>query len=270
MRRGPRRGKQAKKKAKWPAVYFLKGPAEKFLPVAIPLLFFGFFFFFLTKAALLFLTRSPNFTVETVEASSLKHSFRFQDPSLLGSLLGRNIFQIDLSGLEDELLQKHPELLSAKVDREFPNRIRLKVIPREPVAQVQNGTPFLVDGEGVILPLSQNGSSRNLPLIVGLGEKIEKIQLGSRLRSKAMAQALAFLATLWELPELTRYIHTLDVSDEANLTFKTPEGLEVRLGQGDFKEKLKLFDRTRVSLAGRIGDVKYLDLRFEEVVIGSR
>ena len=270
MRKGLHRGKPTRKKTKRPTFDFLKGPAKNFFPVGIPLLFFGLIFFFLSKATFLFLSRSPFFSVEAVEASSATRSFRFQDPSLMGSLLGRNIFKIDLSNLEGELLQKHPELLSASVGREFPNRIRFKVIPREPVAQLQDGTPFLIDKEGVILPFSQLENPQRLPLVVGILEKIEKFHIGSQIRSHAMIQALAFLTSLRELPELTRYVHVIDVSDEANLTFKTSEGLEVRLGQGDFKEKLKLFDRTRVSLAGRIGDVKYLDLRFEEVVIGSR
>ncbi|MBI4435974.1 MAG: FtsQ-type POTRA domain-containing protein [Candidatus Omnitrophica bacterium] len=259
-----------KKKRDFPLGNFFVGIVGRMLRIGIPLAFFGFFFFFLSKATLHFLSRSPYFSIETVEASSSKSGFAFQDQSLMGSLLGRNIFSVDLSALQEEVKEKHPELLTAKVERTFPNRIRIDVTPRTPVAQVQSGGYLLVDKDGVILPFPQGPHEKNLPIIVGVQEKLERLQVGYQLVSKALDEALLFVETIEKLPEFSRYVHTIDVSDYKNLSFRTTEGLEVKVGHGDFKEKLYRFDRTRVTLGGRIGEVKYIDLRFDEVVIGSR
>ena len=271
MPKGSTRGKPSKKRKK---SFSLGDPLKKFLgrilPVVIPLLFFGLFFFFLSKAAFRFLTRSPYFSIQTVEASSSSRDFAFRDPNLMGSLLGRNIFQVDLSDLQEEVSQKHPELLSALVSREFPNRIRISVRPRLPTAQIQSGNGFLVDRDGIILPYSQPVSGKRLPVIVGIPERLESSRVGYALHSKALNEALTFIENLEQLPEVSRYIQTIDVSDANDLSFRTPEGLEVKVGKGDYQEKLKLFDRTRVTLGGRIGEIKYIDLRFDEVVIGSR
>ena len=271
MPKGSARNKPVKKKKK-PLAWGepLKKFFGKVLPVVIPFLFFGFFFLFLSRATFHFLMRSSYFSVQTVEASSSSRDFAFKDPSLMGSLLGRNIFQVDLSDLQEEVSQKHPELLSAFVSREFPNRIRIRVTPRLPVAQIQSGNGFLVDRDGVILPYSPSPNGKELPLIVGIPERLEPSRVGYVLHSKALNEALMFVDNLQSLPEMLRYVRAIDVSDPNNLSFRTPEGLEVKVGRGDYQEKLKLFDRTRVSLGDRITDVKYIDLRFDEVVIGSR
>lgn len=259
MRKNPSNRKVAKKK-KTPLASAFAKRLEKVLPVGIPLLFFGSFFFFLSQAAFHFLAHSPYFSIETVEAHSSRRQFPFRDPSLMGSLLGRNIFKVNLPNLQEEISRKHPELLSTSVRREFPNKVKIFVVPRLPVAQVQDGGTYLVDQDGIILPYVSSPSSFTtaLPLVVGVGER------------KGLQEALHFTSSLHQLPELARYVRIIDVSDENNLSFRTPEGLEVRVGSGDFKEKLKLFDRTRVTLGDRMKEIKYLDLRFDEVVIGSR
>ena len=271
MPKGSNRNKPSRKKRKVP---FVGDSFKKFLarvlPVAVPLFFFGFFFFFLSKAAFHFLIRSSYFSIETVEASSSHRDFAFRDSSLMGSLLGRNIFTVSLPDLQEEISQKHPELLEASVSREFPNRIRIHVVPRLPVAHVQSGSSFLVDRDGVILPYSNGSGLEKLPIIVGIQEKLEHSQVGYSLRSKTLTEALHFIAILNQLPELAQYVRTIDVSDANALSFSTPEGLEVRMGRGDYQEKLKLFDRMRVKLKSQVGDIKYLDLRFDEPVIGSR
>lgn len=265
------RNKPSKKKKRNPLpVQALKGILERILPIGIPLLFFGFFFFFLSQAALQFLTRSPYFSIETVEASSTYVDFRFKDPHLMGSLLGRNIFEVNLPELEEEIFRKHPELLKVWVRREFPNRLHIGVTPRMPVAFLRTGELFGVDREGILLPGEHLVRPKDLPTIVGIQERIERDQIGGVLRSKGLAMALVFLEELEELPDLKRYVQTIDVSDPGNLSFLTPSGLEVRVGEGEFSEKLKLFDRTRVTLGGRFNEIKYIDLRFDEVVIGSR
>ncbi|MFH1858153.1 MAG: cell division protein FtsQ/DivIB [Candidatus Omnitrophota bacterium] len=269
MRRNRLRNKQKNSKNFF-AGGLLKRTLEQTLPVVIPLIFFGVFFFFLFQAALHFLNNSSYFAVETVEASSAFKAFSFRDANLMGSLLGKNIFSVDLPALEEELSRKHPELLTSFVTREFPNRIRMNVTPRLPVAEVENPEGLLVDREGVILPATHRVQRDVLPLIAGLPEHMDRSSIGRRFRSKAMEEALRFIAILEKLPELKRHVRAIDVRDAKNLFFLTPDGLEVRVGYGDYEEKLKLFDRTRVTLGDRLHEVKYIDLRFDDVVVGSR
>jgi len=242
----------------------------KILPIILPFIFFGVFFAFLSKGAFHFLTHSPYFSIKTVEAASTYPNFTFKDETLMGSLLGDNIFAIELKRLEKDIIRKHPELAACSVRRTFPNHIQIEIDPRRPVARIHDWKAFLIDKEGILLPESEAFSEEMLPLIVGFRAPIEHRQIGHTLRSKALSPTLAFLEGLEKLPELKRFVHIVDVSDIENLSFRTPEGLEVRVGNEDFQEKLERFDRTRVTLGNRIEEVKYIDLRFDEVVIGSR
>ena len=85
-----------------------------------------------------------------------------------------------------------------------------------------------------------------------------------------MDEALAFVAFLGKEPALRRYVQIIEAGDYKNLMFTTPEGLEVRLGHGQWREKMEKLEKTLRSLGGRAGEVKYIDLRFDDVVVGTK
>ena len=236
----------------------------------IPSALLVFFLLVLAKSLASFIHHSPYFSVSSVEAVSPFSAFRFQDEAFAESLLGDNLFQIPLPALQRRLLEKHPELSAARVERVFPNRLRLEVIPRLPVAQVEGGGYFLVDAEGIVLPFQTPLIPTSLPTIVGLKEKLERLEVGYRPKSRGLDEALAFVAFLGKDSSLRRYVQTIEAGDHKNLTFTTPEGLEVRLGHGQWREKMEKFEKTVRSLDGRAGEVKYIDLRYDDVVVGTK
>ncbi len=266
MPKNQKRGKSPKIKRG----FFPVGLIFRLFPVAIPLLFFGILSFLLFRGTSYFLTHSPYFSIKRVEASSTHPDFSFKSPELMKSLLDENIFVLSLKTYEKRLSRTHPELLKVNVNRVFPSQVRLEVTPRIPVARLYGEESFLVDREGTILPPSHTLNREFLPTVSGLGERITKEDIGKAVKTGAFHQALDFLEELRGFPELQRFIQTLDVGDEENLSFGTPQGVEVRVGRGDFREKLALFDRTRVMLGKRMQEVKYIDLRFDEPVIGAR
>ncbi len=229
-----------------------------------------FFLLLLTKGLASFIQHSSYFAVTAVEAASPFGVFRFQDEAFAQSLLGDNLFQVPLPALQQRLLEKHPELSSARIERVFPNRLRLEVVPRLPVAQVESGGYFLVDAEGVVLPFQTPLTQMQLPTIVGLKERLERLKVGYRPQSRGLDEALALVAFLGKEPALRRYVRTIEAGDYKNLTFMTPEGLEVRLGHGQWHEKMGNLEKTLRSLGGKSGDVKYIDLRFDDVVVGTK
>ncbi len=236
----------------------------------VPPSFLALFLLLLGKGLLSFIQQAPYFSIRAVAAVSPFNAFRFQDQAFAESLLGDNLFQTSLPEIQRRLLEKHPELVSARVERVFPDRLRLEVVPRLPVAQVESGGYVLVDAEGVVLPFQSPLTQKPLPIIAGLREKLERLQVGYRPQSRGLAEALAFVAFLEKKPSLRRYIQTIDVGDYKNLAFVTPEGLEVRVGHGQWHEKLERFEKTFRSLGEKAKEVKYIDLRFDDVVVGTK
>ena len=86
-------------------------------------------------------------------------------------VLGRNIFLISMAERKQEL-EKIPWVESATVMRLWPNRLRVMVKERTPVAFVAiGGRVELMDAQGVVLELSPGvPSAYSFPVILGMAE----------------------------------------------------------------------------------------------------
>lgn len=81
-------------------------------------------------------------------------------------------------------LEGNPQVLSARVNRVFPDTVRLSVFRREPVALMLataagRALPVLVDSEGVIVKTCTDASETDLPVISGI--PMEDARPGARL-----------------------------------------------------------------------------------------
>ena len=63
--------------------------------------------------------------------------------------------------------------------------------------------------------------------------------------------------------------HTLtkvDISDYRNIAFFIEDGLEIKIGNSNFKERLGQLTKTLASIVVDKDEIKYIDLRFDDVV----
>ena len=73
-------------------------------------------------------------------------------------------------------------------------------------------------------------------------------------------------AGLWQRERPLR----IDVGDRENLVLTLSDGLEVRLGAERLRAKLHLLMKLLDRLSARRPHIRYLDLRFKDVVMGPR
>jgi cell division protein FtsQ len=103
-----------------------------------------------------FLLRDPHFTVEGPASIQIAGNSRLTRPQLLsvfGGDVERNIFNIPLAERRAEL-ERLPWVAHATVMRLLPNRVRVAIVERTPVAFVRQGSEIgLVDAHGVLLDL---------------------------------------------------------------------------------------------------------------------
>ena len=91
------------------------------------------------------------------------------------SLLQRNIWDVNLRIVAEELGRQHPALKEVRVIRELPHVIRIEPVWRVPVAQLrlerQRGKPrwHLVDREGVVWPDGDPEPVERVIRVVGVG-----------------------------------------------------------------------------------------------------
>ncbi len=78
-----------------------------------------------------------------------------------------NILAVNL-GTARRRLQAHPWIAEARVKREIPTEIVIRIREHECVAVLNLGRQFLISSEGVVFKERQNGECREAPLISGI------------------------------------------------------------------------------------------------------
>jgi len=169
--------------------------------------------------------------------------------------LGQNLLALDLAQVKRNL-EGRSVVQSASIERVLPHTLRIRVVEREPVAQVSvprpraQGSPELatvhLDADGwVMMPLDPhqratppNQPTDQLPLITGLNAT--EVQDGRRLESPPAQAALRLLVAFNHSPlagvvDLKR----IDVSAPQVLVVTTGQGSEVTLGLADPEQQLR-------------------------------
>ncbi|NQT06779.1 MAG: cell division protein FtsQ [Candidatus Omnitrophica bacterium] len=189
---------------------------------------------------------------------------------LIATGVGKNIFKFDIGSVSKEIKKANSELKNVKILKNFPNALTLKLESRVPVAQVGDTSFFLVDDEGVILTETEDSIRDDLPIITGIGWRLFR-KMGERERSPGLLNALSLIDTMDKAHFSDNHILTrIDVSGDRNMVFLIEDGLEVKIGNSNFRERLILLDRTLGSINGDKSDIKYVDLRFDDVVLGTK
>jgi cell division septal protein FtsQ len=221
-----------------------------------------------------FVANSDYFRVEKVQIVLVGRVPLTQDTikRLLTVYKNRSIFEVDLAYARDYILSNYPEVRTVVINRILPDKLVLTVRPRRPVAQISMASGFcLVDAENVILPGVRGLATGDLPIIAGIDTRTIMTRVGRRYDSTGLAKALRLIEVMNQMKfHQDHEIHMIDVSDEQNLSMFIEGGIEIKIGGEDFRNRLAMLNKTFET--GRLdkSQIKYIDLRFGNVIIGPR
>ncbi|WP_058185474.1 cell division protein FtsQ/DivIB [Terracidiphilus gabretensis] len=123
-----------------------------------------------------YLERDARFRIEgssNIEAAGLSQVSRSDLLPVFGEDIGRNIFFVNLSDRRKQL-EQIPWIQRASVMRILPDRIRISVVERTPIAMVRQGQQIgLVDADGVLLTMRAATMTQHhysFPVITGIDE----------------------------------------------------------------------------------------------------
>jgi cell division protein FtsQ len=180
-----------------------------------------------TSAYLLktYLSRDSRFRIagaSNIEATGLTEVSRAQMLPVFGEDIGRNIFFVPLSERRKEL-EEIPWIERATVMRLLPDRIRVSVVERQPVAFVRQGQQIgLVDANGVLLTMPAAMMAQHnysFPVVTGINASDP---LGERRARMAVYQRL--LAELDSNGQRTsEQISEIDLTDTEDVQVLMPE-----------------------------------------------
>ena len=200
-------------------------------------------------------------------------------------IIGENLWALDVRALADDLKQQEPWLKEVRVVRQMPNAVRIDAIPRVPVAQVrldlpapsqnvgraQAGRWYPVDREGFILPDGRAEAAGALVRLSGF-DHADGLKAGKGNADERLTLALRLLVSLQrEAPAIARRITEINVTDTRELRFTLDGKTEVRCGsEAELDAHLARLRAALKAVAKRSLDARYIDVRFQEPVIGPR
>jgi cell division septal protein FtsQ len=189
-----------------------------------------------------------------------------------GSLIGTNIWDLDIRSLAAELKQQEPSLKEVRVVRRLPNAVRIDPISRLPVAQLKLDRWHAVDRDGFILPGGRAEPDERLVRLSGFYQAGIPLRAGRENSEDRLAMALRVLGALRKSPSLvSRRLVEINVADPQQIRFSLEGETEVRCGSETELEAHLARLRSALKVIGRRSlDARYIDVRFQEPVIAPR
>ncbi len=204
---------------------------------------------------------------DNVSISGTNKVPRSQVMEVMASDIDRNIFFVPLEQRKQQL-EQIPWIKSAAVMRLLPNRLKIVVTERTPVAFVEiNSHIHLIDAGGVVMdmPPAQT-ASYSFPVIVGMSD--------SEPLSTRAARMKIYMRFIKELDSggahYSRDISDVDLSDpdDVKATVTDPHGaVLVHLGASNFLERFKNYVAHVQEWRTQFPNLQSVDLRYEHQVI---
>jgi cell division protein FtsQ len=168
-------------------------------------------------------------------------------------------------------IEELPWVEEASVQRILPNRVRVFITERTPIAFFRNGTELtLVDAHGVLLDRPE-GEDFHFPIVTGLSESLPREE-----RERRMQTYQEFMKDVDLVkPGSSDQISELDLSNPRDLRVvmaglggnTDAHAVTVHFGQTDFTGKFRMLVENFAQWQANSGTVHSIDLQYSRQVV---
>ena len=215
-------------------------------------------------------TQSWRFRIDSSDNIALlgnKNVTRAQVLEVMGGDIDRNIFFVPLAERKKQL-EEIPWVESAAVMRLYPNRMRIELHERTPMAFVDVDSRIaFIDSQGVIMDLPPGAqTSYSFPVIVGMSDN-EPLSTRAP-RMKIYAELVRELDSTGA--HYSQSLSEVDLSDldDVKATVSDPKGaVLVHLGSSNFLQRFQVYVAHVQEWRSQFSRLDSIDLRYEGQVI---
>jgi cell division protein FtsQ len=218
----------------------------------------------------------------SIQIAGNSHLTRPQLLSVFGEDVDRNIFNIPLAERRAEL-ESLPWVAHATVMRLLPNRVRVAIVERTPVAFVRQGTQIgLVDTNGVLFDLpspetedsvsgsrasARNATQYSFPVLTGISASDPLSTRAARMRIY-----MGFMAALDATGEnLSHRLSEVDLSNPEDVKALIPDSsgadILVHFGEDKFLERYHQYQQHLAEWRTQYPHLASVDMRYEQQVV---
>ncbi|HSF04392.1 MAG TPA: FtsQ-type POTRA domain-containing protein [Methylomirabilota bacterium] len=182
--------------------------------------------------------------------------------------VGTNFWRLDGTAVRARI-EALPEIRRAELIREFPNRVVILVEERRPFTLVHGARLHWIDEDGRVLGEERDAVASPAPVITGLSEE-EVAAMRTRPSPRARAAIALIRALLRSGSPLASQISEIDMSRRDGPVLYTVGGIEVRLGDEEWEQRLARLEGVLAQVGGQNTTVSAIDLRYRDQVILKR
>ena len=212
-----------------------------------------------------FITHTPYFEISKVNTTGIKHLSTEELNTWAGTIIGKNIFQLDLREFSKKLAA-HPWIHSASVRRVFPQGINIEINERTPFARIKLDKLYIMDNYGILLG-KETSNITKLPLITGI--KAKNPAPGNNVADKEIIRGLKAMHNLNLLPMFKKNpIKSVHINSKSRITFLTQnQDIRVYMRPGMIQQGLKSLMLVIDTIEKNEPNLKYIDLSFKNKVV---
>jgi cell division protein FtsQ len=222
----------------------------------------------LQAAGVVWLLTTDRFGIEVVEVRGASRVPRERVLAAAEIAAGTNFWRLDGPAVIARV-EALPEVRRAELIRELPNRVVILVEERRPFTLVHGTRLHWIDEEGRVLGEERGAVAPPAPVISGLTEE-EVAQMRTQPSPKARAAIVLIRALLRSGSPLAGEISEIDMSRRDGPILYTVGGIEVRLGQEDWEQRLARLEGVLAQVGRQSAAVSAIDLRFRDQIILTR
>lgn len=183
---------------------------------------------------------------------------------------GHSVVRVPLEARRAEI-EKLPWVQSASVERILPNRIRVSITERTPIAFLRSGTQLaLIDAQGVILD-RPGDQDFQFPVVSGAGENVPLEERGRRMQTyQEFMKDADFVRS-----EASEHVSEVDLSNPKDLRAvmagfpgaASSQAVTIHFGQGEFTPKFRMLVDNFAQWQANAGCVQSVDLQYSRQVV---
>jgi cell division protein FtsQ len=205
----------------------------------------------------------------SIEIEGNSHLTRTQLLSIFGGDVDRNIFTVSLAERRAEL-ERLPWVEHATVMRLLPNRMRVSITERTPVAFVRQGNHIgLVDANGVLLDMPTDVPATthySFPVVTGIGgeeplsTRAARMKIFERFTSELDAEG----------EKISQNLSEVDLSNPEDVKALIPDHASdvlVHFGEENFLDRYRKYEAHLAEWRAQYPKLSAVDMRYERQVV---
>jgi len=193
---------------------------------------------------------SPAFAIRDLQVEGQERMLDSEVLRVAGLAEGQNVFDVAPEDARARL-ERHPWVASAEVRRRLPGTYQVSIVERHAVAILSLGGLYLVADDGTVFKQLENEDPADLPVVTGIDRA--RFTGDRAYRTSVLLEVVALMhdyrgAGLWRREPIAE-IHV--EADDAVTLYTGDDGMQVRLGRGPFRTKLRKLRRVLDRLEDR-------------------